>query len=320
MAKIQNSKEALQSLTDKRKALESLIKIAGGIESQHSALNELALAARPSQEFPAKVVNYFKVMEKSLDGHDSTKLLQKLEKIEETISKSVERILALARVDINKLRDNEIDNIDVSVFSKFIDEFKRRTNTSLGLRLILKKRGLAIAPIQIPIKQETINAQIEALKEKENRCVKQIRSEIQSIIKDTQSMLKEDQLPDAIRKELENVSRAMEVNIEHLDKGGSVSEIPNVFEVIVLESSPSITPESGVLEEPDTQEKSYAQEESDSYESEDAQHESTSEAPKAKTEEEPISPKSSWWIFKKWLSSPWSTSWSSLKKKYKTKS
>ena len=303
-----NATEAFQTITDKRKALESLINIATGIESQQGALSELALAARPSQNFPPKLINYFKALEKSLKDQDSTNLLQKLEKVEEAISKSVKKILMLASIDVNKLRNNEIENVDVTAFRKFVDEFKRKTNTSLGLRLVLKKRGLAIAPIQIPIKQEVINQQIDALKEKEKKCIKQVRSEIQAIIKDTQSMLKMDGLPDQMKTELESVNKAMQVNIEHLDQGGSISTIPNVFETVVLESN--------LPQEPTEKPADDSREEDNESAQQTSEESETAKKPSAPYIAPSQTPKSNWWIFKKWLSSPWKTSWRSLKEKY----
>ncbi len=302
----QESTESLQSITDKRRALESLIQIASGVENQQAALSELALAARPSQEFPPKVVCYFKAIEAKTREEDSTGLLQKLEKIENAVARSIEKILLLAKVDINKLRRQEIDKLDINIFNKFIDDFKRRTNTSLGLRYILKKRGMAIAPIKIPLQQEAINEQIEALKEKEKRCIKQIRTEIQVIINDTDKLLKQPDLPEAMKAELENVKQAMLVNVDHLDKGGSVSSIPNVFETVTLESDALQRQES--LEE---------QTEAKTIESE-TPNEST--RPQIATQiPETVEIHSNWWIFKKWLSSPWSTSWRSLKEKYGAK-
>ena len=301
--------EALQSITDKRRALESLINIACGVENQQAALNELALAARPSQDFPAKLANYFKAMETRTKDEDSTSLLQKLDKIEETIAQSVEQILILANVDVNELRDQEVENLDIDTFQSFIEEFKRRTNTSLGLRYLLNRRGVAIAPIKIPIQQQTLNQKITSLKKKEKACVKQIRSEIQSIIKDTQTILATSNLPEEMEKELRNVNKAMQVNIAHLDSGGNVTDIPNVFECVVLESK-SVS-EFSVGENKELEPISQpAQNKAE-------QSTSNDDTPKpSPISKPPEQAKSNWWIFKKWLSSPWSTSWRSLKEKY----
>ncbi|WP_196139011.1 hypothetical protein [Aliikangiella sp. G2MR2-5] len=307
--------DALSTITEKRRALESLIKIAASVENQQSALSELALAAKPSQEFPAKVVSYFAAIEKRLKDTDSTGLLHKLETIEKKIGSSVNKILKLAKIDINKLRDSELENINIESFGQFIDDFKRRTNTSLALRFILKKRGMAIAPIKLPIQQETVNEQIAFLKEKEIQCVKQVRKEIQAIIKDTSAILLQPNLPEPMKEELEQVNKAMLVNLEHLDRGGTVKSLPNVFEIVTLETESYDSGE--VNERTPPEDNRETQEKVDEQPEPEQKTESRKKEVKAKTEEPEKEIKSYWWIFKKWLSSPWSTSWRSLKAKYR---
>ena len=290
--------EAFKSITDKRLALESLINIASSVNGQQLALNQVALAARPSQDFPAKSVKFFKKVEERLADTDTTGLIHKLEKVEQSIERAIGKILELAKVDVNQLRDEQLSNIDVETFTNFIDEFKRRTQNSLAIQYVLRKRGVAIAPFHLPIPQEAIGEQIEQLKQKEKKCVKQIRGEIQSIISDTQNMLLIGNLPEGMEAELVNVKKAMEVNIAHLDKGGSVTEIPNVFEIVVLETK-TVAPVKAEepLSQPDMS----------------AKNTSTSDQ---KMEEKELPQKSFWWMLKTWLSSPWSTSWKSIKRKH----
>jgi hypothetical protein len=82
--------------------------------------------------------------------------------------------------------------------------------------------------------QEDIYDQVENLKRKEQQCVEQIKSEINSIIHDTHLIIIQESVSDEIKDELAKVHQAMIVNLEHLDKGGAINEIPNVFEVITL--------------------------------------------------------------------------------------
>ncbi|TQV80011.1 hypothetical protein [Aliikangiella coralliicola] len=303
-----NSSKTLQTITDKRLALEKLINIACSVQNQHKALSEVALAAKPSQEFPKKTVAYFKAIEKHMAEIDSAGLLQKLEVVEGAISQSIKKLIRLAKINVSQLRNDEISHIDIDTFKHFIDDFKRRTQTSLALRFILKKRGMAIAPFKLPLSQESIAEQIDTLKEKERGCVKQIRSEIQSIIEDTQNLLLSDQLPSEIRLELENVQTAMAVNIKHLDNGGSVDEIPNVYEVITLESEPAYGEELApqeMVDEPEPDNKKTERQAEIKPETQPHQ-----KAPRPQ-------PKSFWWLLKTWLTSPWSTSWQSIKEKYR---
>jgi len=302
MSKSDNSAKELSKLTEKRLALESLIKITASIQTQQESLLELSVIARPSQEFPAKLVAHIKLLSEKIGDLPVTELIQRLEAIERVMAKGLGAILKLADLDANALRSEQIASISIDDFVGAIDNFKRRTQTAVALRYLLIGRGVAIAPFSLAVPQEAIVGHIESLKVKEKNCVKQIRKEIVEIIKDSDKMMEYDGLSEAMKTEISNVGQAMRINLEHLDNGGSVKEIPNIFETIILESP--IT-ESIVIEEP--------MDESD--EETNSENKIREESLTAKKMSKRIQgkPESFWTLFTKWLSSPWSVSWRSLK-------
>jgi len=110
-----------------------------------------------------------------------------------------------------------------------------------------------------------------------------------------------------MKNEIANVSQAMRVNLEHLDNGGSIKEIPNVFETIVLESP--IT-ESIIIKEP-----SVPNEEENPKSKAGVDHSSTKKTPEKNQKKS----ESFWALFMRWLSSPWNVSWRTVKKHSKEK-
>ncbi len=307
--KNKNTTDAFQIITDKRQALETLINIAKGVKQQHSALSELSYAARPSQDFPPTVIRYFSAIEDRLKSTSTPGVIKKLELIEKVTEKALTQIINLAEIDVNQLRANEIQELDAEAFNQFIDDFKRRTRTSLGLRCLLKKRGVAIAPFHLPIPQETIREQIEHLKTKENFCIDQVRSEIEQIINDSDHLLTQPGLDENIVNELKQVVSGMRVNLVHLDKGGSITEIPNVFEVITLETNndeynTDFTDESN--NQSTNNESIHIATQKNNEPLNSNQDSITVEAPIAL---------SFWGKLKLWLNSPWNKNWKSIQDK-----
>jgi len=308
-----------QIITDKRQALESLIKIAQGVHEQHSALSELAYAALPSQEFPVKVVLFFDAIEKRMADLPSPEIIRKLETVEKVTEQSLRQMLHLATLDVAQLRAQQIDALNPESFKTFIDDFRNRTNTALAIRLLLKKKGLAIAPFKLPVPQETIAAQISRLKEKEVACVKEVRKEIYDIIRDSQALLTLTELDQQLRQQLADIVSGMHANLAHLDNGGSITEIPNEFEIITLQSEEVVlvdaTAETNAPKQPATTapvEETVAKTPAITPDQEALDNrESPSETQLQK--------RSFWWIFKLWLTSPWNTRWSDLTKKYRPK-
>ena len=306
-----NAAEAFLTISNKRQALESLIKIATGIHNQHQALNDLALAAKPSQNFSPKVVSFYAEIERRMADISVSEIIQKLEAIETVTQKAFKKLVHLTTLDVNQLRDDQIDNIDVADFSDSINNFKRRTQTALAFRILLQKRGVAIQPFQLPVSQEDISQQIENLKHKEHQCVQQVKQEINIIIEDTRLLLDLEDLTEEMRSEIRGVKLAMKANLAHLDSGGLVSEIPHVFEVISLESEQEYIPknESGT-EQPETEQPAP---ETTTPEIAIEHSKNTLTENNAENEKQ----LSLWSLLKAWLLSPWSTSWQSLKNKQK---
>ena len=307
-----NSSEAdafsqLDELTNKRTALESLIAIATSIHRQQTAMEGLAFIARPSQEIPAKTIQHLQVLEQKYVGLADDELTQWLLSIEEATLKVIEKVATFAQLELHELRDNEIKGLSVEGFKSLIADFEQRTQTSLALRFLLKKRGVVLAAFKLPFPQESISERIDALKEKENRCVAQIKTEAQSIIDDTNALLANAHLADKMKQQLQSVRQAMEANLQHLDGGGSVMDIPNKFEVIVLQSDPpagntsSQTKAPAVAKPPANESKPATEVRKDRG---DAQ-------PKAAIRRKKLSTLR---LLIRWLTTPLNTSWKELKK------
>lgn len=312
MSKPDHATSQLSALTKKRLALESLIRITVSIQTQQESLQELSAIARPSQDFPAKLLIHIKQLSKRIGDLPVPELIQRVEVVEQVMAKNLDKLLLLAKVDIGKLRDEQLVNLSLDDFVDSISNFRRRTQTAVALRYLLKDRGVAIAPFSLAVPQESIFDHIEALKEKEKGCVKQIRKEMVSVVKDSDTMIQSKSLSEEMKQEILKVRQAMVVNLEHLNSGGSVANIPNVFETIVLES-PSA--ESVIIEEPanpsnnipDTNKASVKRNKLEQPKSKDKPKEND----KAKTQNKP---ESFWGLAKLWLSSPWNKSWRSIKK------
>ena len=314
-----NNATQYQLVTDKRLALERLIKIANGVHDQQTALNELAMAARPSQDFPKKVISYLESINQHLSEDPVEDIIKKLDTIEAITQKVLLQIFDLAKIDVNSLRDNQLENVDVGGFSKSIDDFKRLTQTGLALRYVLNQKGVAIARFKLPMSQEDIYDQVEHLKQKEQQCIEQIKLEINSIIHDTHLIIIQESVSDVIKDELAMVHQAMIVNLEHLDKGGAINEIPHVFEVITL-ALEQATLEQSTVQNSETDNPQNGQNTSAKENPKSSEGDGTKADPETIVESKQIEEnRSFWWALKTWISSPWSSSWSSIRDQQKRK-
>jgi hypothetical protein len=310
MSSIDNSAEQMSQLTQKRLALESLIRITCSVQTQQQCLLELSVIARPSQEFPKKLIRHIETLKKGIGNLSASEIIQRLDVIEKVMAKDMQRIVQLVDINVNELRDEQLEAISIDEFVDAIANFHRRTQTAVALRYLLIEKGVAIAPFTLSIPQESILAHIENLKVKEKGCVQQIRGEIISIISDSELVLGSDNLSPEMTIEISKVRQAMKVNLEHLDSGGKIKDIPNVFETIVLES-PIV--EAIDISEPESEVEEQQQT--------DAPEQRQVDLPSDSLHLESQS-KGTLTFFQKlklWLSSPWSVSWKNIEHRNNTK-
>ncbi|MGB0495807.1 MAG: hypothetical protein ACPGJI_05570 [Kangiellaceae bacterium] len=304
------STENLKNLADKRHALESLINITASIHEQQKGLLELSAASDAKQDFPFEMMSHINLLKEKIGMAPVTEILQKLEKIEKVTEANLTQIIQLVEVEPEDLNhaSNELNSNQFSV-DEFIDRiasFKRHTQTSIGLRLILKERNVAIAPFRLPIPQAELNHHIRTLKQKEKRCVKRVRKDIVEIIKDSKKIMDDPSISEQMRECIGQIKMEMEENLNHLDNGGKIDELPTKIEHHVLESEIELQVE---LYDADNNE-------DDNNQTVDQEVYETTVVESKNDEAEPLT---FWQIFKLWLASPMSVSWSSLKQTHSKK-
>ncbi len=82
MSSIDNSAAQISQLTQKRLALESLIRITCSVQTQQQCLLELSVIARPSQEFPKKLIRHIETLKKGIGNLSASEIIQRLDAIE----------------------------------------------------------------------------------------------------------------------------------------------------------------------------------------------------------------------------------------------
>lgn len=226
----------LQEITDKRHALERLIKIAISIQNQQQSFEDLSIIALPSQTIPQGIIDSIVEPSEELLSLDSSELQLRLEKLEEVTLITLNKVLALADLNPDELSHDELKNISIEGFLELTEDFEKRVRSALSLRHLLKQKQIHVAPFKLPVSQESVKDKIDQLKADEKKCVDRIKNEIADVIADTSKLLKYPDLSKEMRNELESVKQAMQVNLNHLELGGDVRTIPNVFEIITLET------------------------------------------------------------------------------------
>lgn len=238
------SKQRLTLLKRKRHALEQLIEFSKNISSQTNALEDVMVLIRPSQQIDDTIRQDVMYMVETLQNLSEDELQQRLSRVDELVQEGIQAIIDITESVEDTEFDNQTIKEQIQQIRILIRLFKKRTELSLALRIVLQERGIVPERLHIEFSQETIVEHVQQLKEEEHKCRATIRNHIEDVIIDCNTMLNFQGISDDLSGELKQVKLVMQQNLEHIDAGNSIENLPINFEAIELgESSPGLDEE-----------------------------------------------------------------------------
>lgn len=238
--------EELQALRERRRALERLVRVAQVIERLHRGLEAALLLGQTPRELAHKAQGFLRHLDQQTLIQPTRDLQTALGSLDREVQAALARIMAFARGE-RELGERIAAEVQPSaelgeVFA-LLGRFRRSAQTAVALRLLLRDRGVSIAPVRLEIAREEIQAQILVLKEREGICRTLVRDEIAHLQSSLEGLLADDRLAEGARTMLRSVLDDLNRNLAHLEAGGSVDELPVAVEVIELaEALPAPVP------------------------------------------------------------------------------
>lgn len=232
--------DELRILRGKKETLQNVIKIAKAVNRLQKGLQAALLMSGPVSRTSRHAIKFFADFQAEVNHLPSTVLQQDLLELDRLVRTDFGRILAIAQASDKYLPlmpavpDGQSDPENAAV-NKLLDEFRRRAQTAICLRIILRERGIATQPLALPVPEEIIQKQIAVLEEKERHFKEKIRADVISLQRDVDAMLSNPSFPDAIKHELTETRLGLQRDIEHIDAGRDLDDLP--FPVEAIESA-----------------------------------------------------------------------------------
>jgi len=283
-----NTEVQCQLIEKKRQILASLIRAAKGVNKHTQGLEDVLLLARPSQSYPPKIDQYIKLLEGKTSSLTVEQLKVQAEKYDNRCKNLINTLLDTVEQTQKQMEEEE----ELDVFSEQIQErlkkFKNMTQTAVGLRVMLQKRGMVLPPVQFGFPQEWIAQQIDTLQQTNRDLRIRVKALVLEVIVDVQQMLKSETLSETLRDSLTFVESSMQENLKHIKAGGSLDALPYEFESLTINSTADALTGKVYKFDPEISEQ---------------------------TQQESVPEKKQLGFFKKiklWLSSSWKTRWRDL--------
>lgn len=239
-----NPTTELELIQRKRTALQKLIRLTSTLNRLLQGLQAVLLTGRPIADIPSKIIEQFQSLGEKLQGHSTDTLKNTLSTTDLRMQSDIKHVLQLTRMDDAelgkhiggtgmKLVDNLNQNLD-----NYAGEFKKKAQTSIALRMVLKARNIVTRALKLPVPESFLEQQISVLDIRESECKKRIHRDMHSLDNDIDNMLRSEDCPDGIRQQLMQIKTNMQKNIQHFEAGKQLDDMPIMYESIELSATP----------------------------------------------------------------------------------
>lgn len=227
--------EEIRLIKQRRKSLDHIIKFTLGISRLQKSLESVLLLKKPTKDIPRDLLKVLGNISDSVANLPSNELMKRLTRIEESIQEDMDAIMGITKNPdaIDASAKNKVEDISENLQS-LINDFRRRINTAIVLKLHMRTRGMDVAETTIPITAEELVTQVSKLVVEEKKCRTKTKDELQDMDNQMEAIINNDACPDEMKSYAASLRQQINKNIEHISKGKDIEKMPFVVEIIQM--------------------------------------------------------------------------------------
>jgi len=259
----------LDIIKHKRAALQQLIKLTSTLHQLHNALNSVILMGKSATNLPEKIITKFKTLTDGLKNKPTNTLQNTLTSTDQKIEREIKHMLEISQQSDTLLEQHlgasgdHLADIIKDNYHESVSDFKKKSQTSITLRIALKTRNALVKAFKLPVPESFIKNQIFSLDAKERKCKSAIKKDMGSLQNDVNNLMNKEDCPEHIKEILTEINSELKINSEHFNSGKPIDEMPIIYESIELSAVPHdvqeveeiITPLSDDIQDDITEEK-----------------------------------------------------------------
>ena len=244
-----SSTTELEIIKQKRLALQKLVKLTSMLNQLHQGLNSIILMGKSVAQIPEKIVHKFKTLTDSLKEKPTEILKNTLTSTDVKIDRNIKHVLEISQKS-NELLEQELGATGTKLadalkddYNDFVSDFKKKSQTSITLRITLKTRKEMVKAFSLPVPESFIKHQIISLNVKEEKCRELIKNDMASLQSDVNALLNKEDCPEEFKSLLSEIKTELKDNSEHFESGKPIEEMPIMYESIELAGAPQVVEE-----------------------------------------------------------------------------
>ncbi|MDX1456577.1 MAG: hypothetical protein R3276_03255 [Marinobacter sp.] len=231
----------LEQLEQSRQILQRLIRVARLIESlKHSLEHMLAQDSVTAEEDPQMARLIEGLGQKILHLSDDEVALR-LEKLDQQLRTLFNKLAPL--IDEVQAAQTPVSELPLSEAVQDIGDLKRSARTALAMRGLLAQRGAEVPDFRLPLDRNQLQQKLETITDEEQSARRQVVDHVLELDGEIRHLLNHGNLPDSMKDLLKQMLDGLQENLDHLEAGQSVSDLPLPVEAVAfLEPKQSAAP------------------------------------------------------------------------------
>lgn len=219
----------IANIEEKRRVLEQIMDIARAIEDMQSGLDSVLVLGAASADMPEEALDLYSTVSDNLRGLPINKIKDYLQNLERVIKAQLNQILQYTGLDFDAestaaiLKDPDTGAGKSPL--QLLDDFKRTAQTTVSLRVLLRKRGVATSGSPMPVSEQVIRRQMEHLEVQEQQQRKKVKSKIREMQQDLDLMINNPAYPHAMKQILKEVHGNLDLDLKALAGGAALQSL-----------------------------------------------------------------------------------------------
>jgi len=232
--------DEVRLLKERRKSLDDIIKLSLGINDLQKSLESVLLLKQPPKDIPRDLLNVLGNISSTVANLPSNELSKRLDLIEKTIQHDIDTIMGISNqmeiLDSTNAGEAESE-LSSTKLRELVNNFRRRTNTAIILKLHLRKRGAHVSESVIPVSTDVLVEQVSKLVVEEKKCRARTIKGLTELDQEIGDLIINPKHPEKIKLYAVMLHDQINQNIGHLKQGKDIEKMPFAVEIIAVGKS-----------------------------------------------------------------------------------
>ncbi len=223
--RVRADESGLEQVLARKAVLHGIIGIVRYMERLHDSLEAVLVLGESADNVPANVYFFLESMDEHLKAQTSPKLRVYLERLETLIKNDLGRIVELSEADPRPNPGGSAAGPDPDLF-EVVDTFRRRAQTTVSLRVLLRKRGEPVGVVVLPVQEDVLRKSLDSLDKRKGAEEEKVLAQTRVLLAEVNEILAHTPPEGGAQRSLLEMRRELEADLAHLEAGKSVADLP----------------------------------------------------------------------------------------------